>query len=54
MSSASYAQMIADKKWIGQQVNTLAHYIHGVSDEELILPPALKALMLALEARHKG
>jgi len=83
MSSASYAQMMADKKWIGRQVdaeitfadlleaqgvdpvqfmkqwklshhqfNTLAHYIHGVNDEELILPPALKALLLALEVRH--
>ncbi len=68
MSSASYAQMMADRKWIEQQVEAEAafgeyleahgvdpaHYIHGVNDEELILPPALKALVLALEARHNG
>jgi len=83
MSSASYAQMVADKKWIGRQVdaeissanlleaqgvgpvqfmkqwklshyqfNTLAHHVHGVNDEELVLPPALKALLLALETGH--
>ena len=34
------------------QFNTLAHHIHGVNDEELILPPALKALLLALETRQ--
>lgn len=82
MSSASYAQMMADKEWIGRQVdaelafaealeaqgvdpiqfmkqwklsyhqfNTLAHYIHGVNDEEPVLPLALRALLMALETR---
>jgi len=34
------------------QFNTLAHYIHGVQDEEPVLPPALKALLRALETRR--
>ncbi len=33
------------------QFNTLAHYLYGVNDEEPVLPPALKALMLAMETR---
>ncbi len=83
MSSASYAQTMADKKQIEQQVdaefafgelleangvdpilfmkqwklshhqfNTLAHYLHGVNDEETILPPALKAMLTAMETRR--
>lgn len=83
VSSASYAQMMADKKRIEQQVdaefafgtfleaqgvdpvqfmkqwklshhqfNTLAHYVHGVDDEELVLPPALKALLTVMETRR--
>ncbi len=31
------------------QFNTLAHYLYGVNDEEPALPPALKALLLAME-----
>ena len=34
------------------QFNTLAHYIHGVNDEEPVLPPTLKALLLAMESRR--
>ena len=83
MSTASYEQMMTDKKRIEQQVdaefafaesleaqgidcsvfmkqwklsahqfNTLAHYIHGVNDEEPVLPPALKALLRAMETRR--
>ena len=83
MSSASYAQMMADKRQIERQVdaeiilgealeangvapiqfmkqwkmshhqfNTLAHYLHGVNDEEPVLPPALKALLSAMETRR--
>ena len=83
MSSTRYAQMMADKEKIRQQVdaevafaealesqgidpvqfmkqwklsyhqfNTIAHYIHGVNDEEPVLPPALKALLLAMETRR--
>jgi len=36
------------------QFNTLAHYIHGVNDKDLVLPPALKALLIALETRHRA
>ena len=32
------------------QFNTLAHYIHGVSDEEPVLPGALKVLLRPAEA----
>ena len=82
MSTASYEQMMAEKKWIERQAdaefafaksledqgvdpgqfmkqwklslhqfNTLAHYIHGVHDEEPVLPPSLKALLWAMETR---
>jgi len=34
------------------QFNTLAHYIHGVHDEEPVLPPALQVLLRALETRR--
>ncbi len=34
------------------QFNTLAHYLHGVNDEEPILPPALSVLLGALERRQ--
>lgn len=34
------------------QFNTLAHYIHGVNDEEPVLPPTLKALLFALATRR--
>jgi len=42
------------KQWklTHHQFNTLAHYIHGVHDEEPVLPPALKALLLAMETRR--
>jgi LPS sulfotransferase NodH len=83
MSTASYEQMMVEKKWIERQTdaefafaksleaqgvdpiqfmkqwklshhqfNTLAHYIHGVHDEEPILPPALQVLLGALETRR--
>ena len=32
------------------QFNTLAHYIHGVHDEEPVLPGALKVLLTSLKA----
>ena len=32
------------------QFNTLAHYIHGVNDEEPVLPGALKVLLKPAEA----
>ncbi len=32
------------------QFNTLAHYIHGVNDEEPVLPAALKVLLTPLKA----
>ena len=32
------------------QFNTLAHYLHGVNDEEPILPGALKVLLRPAEA----
>ena len=31
------------------QFNTLAHYLHGVNDEEPNLPPSLEAVLFALE-----
>ncbi len=31
------------------QFNVLAHYVYGVNDEELLLPPTLKALLLAVK-----
>ena len=34
------------------QFNTLAHYLHGVNDEEPVLPPALKAMLMAMETRR--
>ena len=82
MSTASYEQMMMEKKWIERQVdaevafarsleaqgvdlaefmrqwklshhqfNTLAHYLHGVNDEEPVLPGALKVLLRPAEAR---
>lgn len=33
------------------EFNTLAHYIYGVHDEQPVLPPALKALLQAMETR---
>ena len=81
MSTASYEQMMTDKKWIERQTNaefafaqsledqgvdpaefmkqwklslhqfnTLAHYLHGVSDEEPVLPPALQVLLRLAQA----
>lgn len=42
------------KQWklTPHQFNTLAHYIHGVNDEEPALPLALKALLTVMETRR--
>ncbi len=45
-------QFMKQWKLTHHQFNTLAHYIHGVHDEEPVLPPALKALLLAMETRR--
>ncbi len=45
-------QFMKQWKLSHHQFNTLAHYIHGVHDEEPALPPALKALLRALETRR--
>jgi hypothetical protein len=34
------------------QFNTLAHYLYDVNDEELILPPSLKAFMFAVQKKR--
>ncbi len=34
------------------QFNVLAQFVHGVNDEEPVLPPALKALLFAVEAKR--
>ena len=41
------------KQWklTPHQFNTLAHYLHGINDEGPILPPALKAMHMAMETR---
>ncbi len=45
-------QFMKQWKLSHHQFNTLAHYLHGVNDEEPVLPPALKALLLAVETRR--
>ncbi len=45
-------QFMKQWKLTHHQFNTLAHYVHGVNDEEPVLPPALKALLLAMETRR--
>ena len=45
-------QFMKQWKLSHHQFNTLAHYIHGVNDEEPVLPPALKALLRAMETRR--
>jgi len=45
-------QFMKQWKLSHHQFNTLAHYLHGVNDEEPVLPPALKALLLAMETRR--
>jgi len=35
-----------------QQFNTLAHYLHGVNDEEPVLPGALKVLLRPRERQY--
>jgi len=47
-------QFMKQWKLSHHQFNTLAHYIHGVNDKDLVLPPALKALLIALETRHRA
>ena len=44
-------QFMKQWKLSHHQFNTLAHYIHGVNDEEPVLPPALRATLFALETR---
>jgi hypothetical protein len=44
-------QFMKQWKLSHHQFNTLAHYIHGVNDEQPVLPPALKAVLLAMETR---
>ena len=45
-------QFMKQWKLSHHQFNTLAHYIHGVNDEEPVLPLALKALLTVLETRR--
>ena len=45
-------QFMKQWKLSHHQFNTLAHYIHGVNDEEPVLPPTLKALLFAMETRR--
>lgn len=44
-------QFMKQWKLSHHQFNTLAHYIYGVQDEAPVLPPALKALLQAMETR---
>ncbi len=46
------AEFMKQWKLSRHQFNTLAHYLHGVNDEEPNLPPALKALLLAMGTRR--
>lgn len=45
-------QFMKQWKLSHHQFNALAHYLHGVNDEEPVLPPALKALLSAMETRR--
>ena len=45
-------QFMKQWKLSHHQFNTLAHYLHGVNDEEPVLPPALKVMLTALETRR--
>ena len=45
-------QFMKQWKLSHHQFNTLAQYIHGVNDEELVLPPALKALVFAMQSKR--
>lgn len=45
-------QFMKQWKLSHHQFNTLAHYVHGVDDEDLVLPPALKALLTVMETRR--
>lgn len=45
-------QFMKQWKLSHHQFNTLAHYLHGVNDEEPVLPPALKAMLTAMETRR--
>lgn len=42
-------QFMKQWKLSHHQFNTLAHYVHGVNDEEPMLPSAIKALLLTIE-----
>jgi len=44
------SQFMAEWRLSLHQFNVLAHFVYGVNDEELNLPPALKALLFALKA----
>ena len=48
----SPVQFMKQWKLSHHQFNVLAHYIHGVHDEEPVLPPTLKALLLAMKPRR--
>ncbi len=45
-------QFMKQWKLSHHQFNTLAHYLHGVNDEEPVLPPALKVVLTAMETRR--
>ena len=45
-------QFMRQWKLTHHQFNTLAHYIHGVNDEEPVLPPVLKALVFAMQSKR--
>lgn len=44
------AQFMAEWRLSLHQFNILAHYVYGVNDEELALPPTLKALLFAVQS----
>ncbi len=45
-------QFMEQWKITHHQFNTLAHYLHGVNDEELALPASLKAVMFAVQRKR--
>lgn len=45
-------QFMKQWKLTSHQFNVLVHYLRGVNNEEPVLPPVLKALLFALEAKR--